>query len=75
MNKMIKNVFLGSLLISFVSLAGCENTLNGFGRDMQQNGQKIEKSTSGSSATTKGTTGSYTANSSTVTTTTTNDNN
>lgn len=49
MKNIIKNLFLGTLLVSFTMLVGCENTVNGFGRDMQQNGQKIQKSTDGSS--------------------------
>lgn len=30
-------------LLSMAMLAGCQNTVNGFGKDMQQNGQAIEK--------------------------------
>ncbi|MDX1901134.1 MAG: entericidin A/B family lipoprotein [Gammaproteobacteria bacterium] len=32
-------------LFSFLLLAGCENTIQGFGKDMQHAGQKIENST------------------------------
>lgn len=45
MKKRIKNLFLGSILVSFACLSGCTNTLNGFGKDMQQNGQKIQNET------------------------------
>jgi len=31
-------------LISFVLLAGCQNTIEGFGKDMKHAGQKIENS-------------------------------
>jgi len=37
-----------STLILIGLLAGCENTVQGFGRDMQANGKAITKSTDGS---------------------------
>jgi predicted small secreted protein len=36
-----KTVILAMLVLL---LAGCNNTMSGFGKDMQQNGQKVEKS-------------------------------
>lgn len=30
-------------LVSFLFLTGCENTASGFGKDMEQNGQAIQK--------------------------------
>jgi predicted small secreted protein len=39
--------FLKSLLCVFALMAvltGCENTIHGIGKDMQQNGEKIQKS-------------------------------
>jgi predicted small secreted protein len=44
MKVIIKNIFLGVLVCGFAMLAGCDNTMSGFGKDMQQNGQKIQKS-------------------------------
>jgi predicted small secreted protein len=44
MQAIVKNLFLGTLVFGFTLLAGCENTVSGFGKDMQTNGQKIEKS-------------------------------
>ncbi len=31
-------------ILSCLMLAGCENTVQGFGKDMQQNGKEIQKS-------------------------------
>jgi predicted small secreted protein len=36
---------LVSLFLLTALLAGCENTLQGVGRDMQQNGKAIQRST------------------------------
>ena len=44
MRNIFKTTFLGLSLISFIFLTGCQNTMAGFGADMQQNGQKIENS-------------------------------
>jgi predicted small secreted protein len=30
------------LAIAVLALTGCNNTVQGFGKDMQQNGQKVE---------------------------------
>lgn len=32
-------IFLGTIILS-----GCQNTMEGFGKDMQHNGQEIQKS-------------------------------
>lgn len=32
------------MLISFSFLAGCENTMHGFGKDMEKAGENIQKS-------------------------------
>jgi predicted small secreted protein len=40
----MKEICVSILLIGFALLTGCENTLAGFGSDMQQNGKKIENS-------------------------------
>lgn len=40
-----KIVALGAVLASVMLLAGCENTVSGFGKDMQNTGQAIQKST------------------------------
>lgn len=41
----IKQLFTSMLILGFLLLvSGCDNTINGFGKDMQENGQKIEKS-------------------------------
>jgi predicted small secreted protein len=44
MLKITKFFFLSLGLITFTLLTGCNNTMAGFGADMQQNGQKIENS-------------------------------
>jgi len=44
MKTYLKFAFLAALVGSFIGLTGCENTVSGFGKDMQQNGQKIEHS-------------------------------
>ncbi len=44
MSRMIKGFFVIGLLVAASMLAGCENTVSGFGKDMQSAGQKIEKS-------------------------------
>lgn len=46
----LSHVLFGSVLAAFICLTGCDNTIHGFGQDMKQAGQKIEKSTSSSSA-------------------------
>jgi predicted small secreted protein len=38
----MKSILLVSLAILF--LCGCQNTVKGFGEDMQKNGQEIQKS-------------------------------
>ena len=40
-------VITGFLLViaSMITLTACEHTVQGFGQDMQHNGEKIEKST------------------------------
>lgn len=42
----MKNIALLGLVLGFISLslAACQNTFHGFGRDMETNGQKIQKS-------------------------------
>ena len=39
---------INTLLVGLIVLvlAGCNNTVQGFGKDMQQNGQEVEKSAS-----------------------------
>jgi len=45
MKKMkTRNRILCFMLASFTLLTGCENTMHGFGKDMQNAGQKIQKS-------------------------------
>jgi predicted small secreted protein len=39
-------VFIGIILLSVSVLTGCEHTVQGFGKDMQTNGEKIETSSS-----------------------------
>lgn len=34
------------ILFNIALISGCENTVRGFGQDMQQNGQEIQKSAS-----------------------------
>lgn len=38
--------FVSIILVSMPLLAGCEHTVQGFGKDMQSNGEKIENSSS-----------------------------
>ncbi|MDR3478489.1 MAG: entericidin A/B family lipoprotein [Gammaproteobacteria bacterium] len=38
--------FISIILLSVSLLAGCEHTVQGFGKDMQTNGEKLESSTS-----------------------------
>jgi predicted small secreted protein len=42
--KMIKTLLSGVALT--IILAGCQNTVQGFGKDMEHSGQKIQKSVS-----------------------------
>lgn len=46
MKKPFHFVFAASILLSFFTLTGCENTVRGFGQDMQHAGKEIQKSTS-----------------------------
>lgn len=71
MKKIIKTLFLGTLLVGFASLTGCENTMSGFGKDMQQNGKKIEKSVDGKPAHSSTVSSSTAPDGSTTTTTST----
>ncbi len=44
MKLTIKTLLVSLVLVSFGFLAGCEHTAAGFGKDMQDNGKKLEKS-------------------------------
>lgn len=41
MQAVLKMLFC---IITLLVLVGCQNTIEGFGKDMQQNGEKIQKS-------------------------------
>lgn len=43
---MMENMMRAIVLITFVTLVlcGCQNTVRGFGQDMQHTGQEIQKS-------------------------------
>lgn len=45
MKKTLSVALFLSVLASFLLLAGCENTVRGFGQDMQHAGKEIQKST------------------------------
>jgi len=40
----ITSIVLACLLANLLLLTGCQNTAAGFGKDMQVNGQEIQKS-------------------------------
>lgn len=44
--KVVSKIVLASIVLSFCMpfLTACNNTVKGFGQDMQENGHKIEKS-------------------------------
>lgn len=46
MKKLFHIGFVASLVLGFLTLTGCENTVRGFGQDMQHAGKEIQKSTS-----------------------------
>lgn len=41
---MKKTTLFGLISLAVIFLSGCQNTLKGFGQDMQNNGQEIQKS-------------------------------
>lgn len=41
----VKLLLTSIFLLSAVLSAGCQNTIEGFGKDMQHTGQEIQKST------------------------------
>jgi predicted small secreted protein len=45
MKKTFSMALAVSILFSFLGLTGCENTVRGFGQDMQHAGKEIQKST------------------------------
>lgn len=42
-NRSIKLV-LSFILLNILFVTGCQNTMEGFGKDMQKNGKEIQKS-------------------------------
>ena len=44
MKSTLLKLLCGILLCSVGLLQGCQNTVHGFGKDMQQNGKDIQKS-------------------------------
>lgn len=44
MQNYLRTLFLGILFSSVITVTGCQNTVEGFGKDMQHNGSQIQKS-------------------------------
>lgn len=41
----LKSIILSLVLVNVLAITGCQNTVEGFGKDMQQTGKEIQKST------------------------------